>query len=128
MTTTLLHLQKEHTAMFSPVFTFSVGMIIVVLMQATALLFFSGMKRVEFAGWLVAVYRVVTQTEPASVPTPFTDIQNLTEVERQNVAKLYGLGITHGITPDQFGPERKVSVPYFFTFLSNFLVAVQKAG
>lgn len=80
--------------------------------------------RVDMAQYLLRTYEIITGTSPPLVPTPFTDIVDLSPREQEAIAKIYGLKITAGTSATTFSPQLAVDRAQMATFLSNLYKTV----
>lgn len=73
--------------------------------------------REEFAALSVRLYERLAEVQAEIKPEPFTDIDN------EDVAKAYGLGITKGISDTLFAPNRDISREEVATMLTRTIKA-----
>ena len=73
--------------------------------------------RQEFAALSVRLYENLIKTDAAIVAEPFEDIDD------EDVAKAYGLGITKGVSDNLFAPDKDISREEVATMLTRTLKA-----
>ena len=75
------------------------------------------LNRAQMASFLVRLWRDVLGNQcPTGVTSPFTDVVAGT-THAPNIDCLYGLGITSGITPTTYSPERPLKASHITRFL-----------
>ena len=79
--------------------------------------------REEMAAFMARTYRAVTGTDAESVETPFTDVPE-GSFAVDDIARIYGLGITTGTTPTTFSPAAPVRRSHMALFLTRLYKAV----
>ncbi len=63
--------------------------------------------------------------EPAAVvETPFADLGDASSAHRDNIRRIYGLGVTAGATGTTFSPRMPASLPQAASFLARLYAAV----
>ncbi|WP_420611444.1 ExeM/NucH family extracellular endonuclease [Candidatus Spongiisocius sp.] len=63
--------------------------------------------------------------EAPVVETPFTDLGDASDAHRDNIRRIYGLGMTVGTSEATFSPARPVSLPQAASFLARLFKAVE---
>lgn len=78
-------------------------------------------NRAQMATFLSNLYKAVTGSFAPEVPTPFIDIGDIDN--HQDIARIYGLGLTAGtsISPPLFSPHLIVTREQMATFIMNFI-------
>lgn len=83
--------------------------------------------RAQMATFLSNLYKAVYGEYAPEVPVPFTDIGGEDiKWAQKHIARIYGLKITTGISPTEFGPYLVVTREQMATFISRFIEAVQE--
>ena len=59
------------------------------------------------------------------VETPFTDLEDASDAHRDDIRRIYGLGITTGTSDTTFSPGTPVSLPQAASFLARLFMAVE---
>ena len=77
--------------------------------------------RIKVVGWMVNIYESATGKTAAIVPTPFTDVS---DADKNTVAKAYGLGITAGTSETTFSPNDKTEPYQAFLFAGRTIQAI----
>ena len=75
--------------------------------------------RQQMASFLARLYLAITGTEAPAVPVPFNDIDTASFTHRDDIARIYGLGITTGTTPTTFSPLGNVTRQQMASFLTR---------
>lgn len=84
-------------------------------------------NRAQMATFLSNMYRAVYGEYAPEVATPFTDIWNEDiKWAQKPIARIYGLKVTAGISPTEFGPYLNVTREQMATFIMNFIEATQR--
>ena len=81
-------------------------------------------SRQQAASFLARLYRAMRGDDPPVVETPFTDLDQASESHRDNIGRIYGLGITSGTTDTTFSPDACVPRGRMATFLARLYTAV----
>lgn len=58
------------------------------------------------------------------VVTPFTDLEEASDAHRDDIRRIYGLGITAGTSDTTFSPRKPVSLPQAASFLARLFTVV----
>ena len=66
--------------------------------------------------------------EAPVVETPFTDLEDAADAHRDDIRRIYGLGITAGTSDTTFSPGTPVSLPQAASFLARLFTAVEGGG
>ncbi len=84
-------------------------------------------NRAQMATFLSNLYKAVTGDFALEVPVPFTDIYNEDiKWAQKPIARIYGLKVTAGISPTEFGPYLVTTREQMATFIMNFIEAVAR--
>ena len=65
--------------------------------------------------------------EAPAVETPFTDLEKSSAAHRDNISRIYGLGITAGTSETTFSPRMPASLEQAASFLARLYAAVEGA-
>ena len=71
------------------------------------------------ASFLARLYRVLTDLVPPEVENPFFDLDDVSPVHRDNIAFIYGLGVTTGVTSTTYDPRGAVTRAQMASFLAR---------
>jgi len=74
-------------------------------------------SRVEMSQFLYNTYRYLKGSDAPIVSVPFTDISNLSQNQRNIIARVYGLGLTAGTSATTFSPDMLVDRAQTAVFL-----------
>ncbi len=86
-------------------------------------------NRAQMATFLSNLYKAVTGDFAPEVPVPFTDIYNEDiKWAQKPIARIYGLKITAGISPTEFGPYLVTTREQMATFIMNFIEATSRVS
>lgn len=77
--------------------------------------------RGQMAAFLARTYREITGAPAPVVATPFVDVAG--HFAEADIARIYGLGITYGVSADRYGPDRVVTREQMAAFLSRLWMA-----
>ena len=77
--------------------------------------------RAEFAAISTCLYSRLTNTSPAAVSSPFTDIDG--NENKEYIQKAYGIGITTGVTDELFSPDTFINREQVATMLCRTVKA-----
>jgi hypothetical protein len=80
--------------------------------------------RSDMAQFLLKTYELVTNKQAETVPTPFTDIKDLSPETQDAIAKIYGLKVTAGTSATTFSPDQSVNRAQMVTFFMNLYRAI----
>ena len=83
--------------------------------------------RAQMAAFMAGTYIAVTGTDSDVVETPFTDVPT-DHWAADNIARIYGLGVTTGTAATTYTPDGAVSRAHIAVFLSRFYEAVAKTS
>ena len=76
------------------------------------------------ASFLARMYTALTGGLAPVVVTPFIDIGTASEFARDDIARIYGLGVTTGTTPTTYSPKDLVTREQMASFLARLFKAV----
>ncbi|MEZ5168018.1 MAG: S-layer homology domain-containing protein [Acidimicrobiales bacterium] len=79
--------------------------------------------REQMAAFLARMYRAMTGTNAPVVSTPFSDTGG--SFARNDIARIYGLGLTTGTSPTTYSPKAPVTREQMAAFLTRLLDAVR---
>ncbi|MBI3955841.1 S-layer homology domain-containing protein [Candidatus Gottesmanbacteria bacterium] len=84
-------------------------------------------NRAQMATFLSNLYKALYGEYAPEVPVPFTDIGggDITWAQKP-IARIYGLKVTAGVSPTQFGPYLNVTREQMATFIMNFIELTQR--
>jgi|GEM_PF-2858153 len=86
-------------------------------------------NRAQMATFLSNLYKAVTGDFAPEVPVPFTDIYNEDiKWAQKPIARIYGLKVTAGISPTEFGPYLITTREQMATFIMNFIEATSRVS
>ena len=80
---------------------------------------YSHVTREEIASFMARFYRAISGSEAPIVKTPFTDVPT-DSFAYDDVARIYGLGLTTGTGPTEYSPERHMSREEMASFLARY--------
>lgn len=83
--------------------------------------------REMMASFIMRLYRSLTGLTPPTVATPFADVPS-TSFAIDDIAQLYGLGITTGTGPTTYSPYGQVTREQMVTFLGRLYELVRGAA
>ena len=75
--------------------------------------------RQQMASFLARLYRVVTDGDAPVATTPFTDLHRASNAHRDNIGRIYGLGITAGTSATTFSPSVCTTRQQMASFLAR---------
>ncbi len=75
--------------------------------------------REEIASFMARFYRAISGSEAPIVKTPFTDVPT-DSYAYDDVARIYGLGLTTGTGPEEYSPERHMTREEMASFLARY--------
>jgi len=78
----------------------------------------------QAASFLARLYAAVEGSEPPVVEIPYTDLEKASAAHRDNVSRIYGLGIIAGTPFTTFSPDSCVSRGRMATLLARFYTLV----
>ena len=86
-------------------------------------------NRAQMATFLSNLYKAVTGDFAPEVTVPFKDIygEDITWAQK-HIARIYGLKVTAGVSPTEFGPYLVTTREQMATFIMNFIEAVNRVS
>ena len=79
--------------------------------------------RAQMASFLARLYKAITGTDAEIVATPFTDVA-ATDSTRDDIARIYGLGVTTGTSDTSYSPADNVTRAQMASFLARLYKAI----
>jgi hypothetical protein len=83
----------------------------------------SDVTREQMAAFMARLYRAITGSAAPVVATPFTDIS--TSFARDDIARIYGLGVTTGRTATTYDPSATVDREEMAAFMARLYAAIR---
>ena len=80
--------------------------------------------REQMASFLARLYTALTGGMAPVVPTPFADLGTASQFAVDDIARIYGLGVTTGTTPTTYAPKDLVTREQMASFLARLFKAV----
>lgn len=78
----------------------------------------------QAASFLARLFRTLEGEDPPPVETPFVDLGGVSDVHRDNIRRVYGLGILAGAPVTTFSPDACVARGRMATLLARFYTVV----
>jgi hypothetical protein len=75
--------------------------------------------REQMASFLARLYGALTGGLAPVVSTPFTDLATASAFAREDIARIYGLGITTGTSATTYSPKDNVTREQMASFLAR---------
>jgi hypothetical protein len=80
--------------------------------------------RQQMASFLARLYRAVSGTNAPVVPVPFVDLGAGSATHWDDIARIYGLGVTTGTSPTTYSPSEHVTREQMAAFLARLYDAL----
>ncbi|MYH43372.1 MAG: S-layer homology domain-containing protein [Acidimicrobiaceae bacterium] len=77
--------------------------------------------RAQMASFLARLHKAVTGSDAGVVAAPFTDLGEVSAPQRDDIARVYGLGVTEGTTATTFSPADPVTRAQMASFLARYI-------
>ena len=84
--------------------------------------------RQQMASFLARLYWSITGSEAPAVAVPFLDMDTASVSHRDDIARIYGLGITTGTSPTTYSPLELVSRQQMASFLARLYASATSSA